>query len=67
MRDLGAEPKWQEERWRREWGMEYCGRWERNQGAPRSAEYRRHPEEGWVDRRCPSPERGPEAEYCEMV
>ena len=43
-----------EEQWRRERGMEYRGRWERNQGARRSAEYRRHPEEGWVDRRCPS-------------
>ena len=54
-RDLGAKPRWREERWRRELGMEYCGRWERNRRAPRSAEYRWCPKEGWVDRRCPSP------------
>ena len=27
-RDLGAEPRWGEERWRRERGMEHCDRWE---------------------------------------
>ena len=27
-RDLGAEPRWQEERWRREQGMEHRRRWE---------------------------------------
>ena len=72
---MGAELRWQEERWQKEWGMEYRGRWERNRGALQSAEYRRHPEEGGVDRRCPSPDpreggrwfRGPEAEYCEIV
>ena len=35
-------------------GVEYRGHWERNWGVPQPAEYRRHPEEGWVERRCPS-------------
>ena len=55
-RDLGAEPRWREEQWRRERGVEHCGRWERTWGDPWSAEDHRPPEERWVDRRSSSPD-----------
>ena len=55
-RDLGAEPRWREERWRREWGMEHRGHWERTQGGPGSAEDHQPPGEKWGDTRRSSPD-----------
>ena len=55
-RDLGAEPRWREERWRRERGMEHGDRWERTQGVPGWAEDRRPTGERWGNRRGSSPD-----------
>ena len=39
LRDLGTEPRWREERWRREMeGMEHRDCWERTRGGPGWAE-----------------------------
>ena len=54
--ELGAEPRWQEERWRRERGMEHLDGWERTWGGPVRAEDRRPPGKRWGDRRGPSPD-----------
>ena len=55
-RDLGAEPRWREERWRRERGIEHWGHWERTRGGPGWAEDRRPPGERWGDKQRSSPD-----------
>ena len=58
--DGGAGPRWREEQWRSERGLEYRDRWEGTRGAMRPTDGHRHREDRWVHRRCYSPEpRGP--------
>ena len=58
LRDLGAGPRWQEERWQRERGMEHRDRCEQNRGGPGLAEDRRPPGERWGNGRGSSPDPG---------
>ena len=55
-RGLVTSPRWREERWRREKGMEYRDRGERTWSGPGWAEDCRPPGRRWEDRRGSSPD-----------
>ena len=50
--DRGAGPRWREEQWRSEQGLEYRDRWEGTRGTMRPADGRRQEENRWMDKRC---------------